>query len=281
MSEAEFRVIEASRGKQWLFEAWEFMGNSGKPLLRAILLLVLLWSLIRIPIAGMVIAIFDPLLRGGVLLGIAATMMKQNNQPGGRVNLLDAWQKPQLRQPLILLGLALIAVSFLFGAWVAADLQLIQEGIAAGTIPTDALQRLVFAIAINMAVVGFAVWLGLPELVFRGGSPLPAIVRGIRATLANWKALGMLGLWLGLGLFAVFLLLIVVTMLLTSILPAYPLLGFIVLLPGIFVMVYLVAFMFVLQFICWRDILAPPNYAEFASRPEKDSADEGETRVIV
>ncbi len=283
MSKPEFRVIEAARGKQWLQEAWGFMRTNGKSLLRATIVLVLLWSLVQIPVLGMVIGVFDPLLRGGLLLGIAATFAKlnmgQGALPGQKISLLDAWQQPELRQPLLYLGLVLVMVSLLFSAWVAADLQLLQEGIAAGTIPADVFQRIAFAVAVNIAVVGLALWLGLPELVFRGGSPVRAIVRGIQATLANWRALSIMGLWLVLVSLALVLLLTFLGLVFIAILPATPLSGFIALLPGIFVMIYLTAFMFVLQFICWRDILSPTDNEQAPVIAGNDSAEE--TRVVV
>ncbi len=283
MSEPQFRVIDAAQGKLWLQEARVFMRSNGKSLFRATILLVLLWSLVQIPVLGMVIGIFDPMLRGGLLLGIAATFMqlnmRQGAQPAKSINLLDAWQKTELRQPLIYLGLVLIAVSLLFSLWVAADLHLLQEGIAAGAIPVDAFQRLLFAIAVNMTVVGLALWLGLPELVFRGGSPLRAIVRGIEATMANWRALGMMGLWLALVIFAAILLLTVLGMVLISILPASPLFGFIALLPGVFTMIYLTAFLFVLQFICWRDIFSPVENDQSPAIEDNDYTEE--TRVVL
>ena len=277
MSEPEFKVIETSRAKLWLSEAWGFMGSNGKPLLRATLLLVLLWSLVQIPVLGMVIGIFDPMLRAGVLLGIAATFASSRSGQG--ISLLGAWEKVELRQPLIYLGLALILVSLLFSAWMASDMQLLQEGIAAGAIPADVGQRIIFAIAVNLAIVGFSLWLGLPELVFRGGSPVRAIVCGIKATMANWRVLTILGLWLLVGMASILLLLVILVMLIITALPASPIFGFIALLPAVFVMVYITAFMFVLQFICWRDILFHDENDRI-SMPVNDSSEE-ETRVVL
>ncbi len=280
MSEPEFRIVETAKGMQWMVEAWGFMGEHGKSLFRATLLLFLLWSLVRIPVLGMIIGVFDPVFRAGLLLGVGSALMRQAGPQATKINLLDAWKRPELRQPLMLLGLALIAVSFLFAAWVAADLQLLQEGIAAGTLPVEAFQQVLFAIAVNVSLIGVTLWLGLPEITFRGGSLVTAISRGLRATLANWRALSMLGLWLALGAMVALLVITMVTIMLLNVLSAVPLVGMIVLIPGVFVVIYLIAFIFVLQFICWRDILSPAGTKMDAGVSKNNSETETETSVV-
>lgn len=275
-----YRVVPASMGKQWLEEAWHFFRSQMRVLLFAVLLLVFIWSLTGVPVLGMVISILSPVFTAGLLLGIRAGFQK----PPAKINLLDAWQNQEARKQLVLLGLALTVVTLMFSYLAGPDLTELQLAMANGDIPLESFQWVIFYSLASAALIGFCTWLALPEITFRSSQALPSVILSLRATMANWRALSMLGLWLTLiWVVAVFVVSIASAVLITML--GSTMAGVFVASVPVFVLwLALMALMYVLQYICWRDILADPEMEKLkepATTQFFDQDDEEQTRVII
>lgn len=255
-----FRVVPAATGKLWVEEAWQFFRSQPRVLLFAVLLLVLIWSLSSVPVLGMVISILGPIFTAGLLLGIRAGFIK----PPARINLLAAWQLPGPRKELVLLGLVLTLLGLLITYLLGPELAELQLMMASGTvpeIPIDALRRVLMFSLASAAIVGFCTWFGLPEIAYRGRPVLSAVLLSVQATLANWRALSVLGFWLILIWLAVVFVVSIVSVVLLTVLTMLgsSLIGaFIISLPVLAMWLGLMALLYVIQYVCWRDIFADP-----------------------
>ncbi|MCF6262619.1 MAG: hypothetical protein L3J24_03395 [Xanthomonadales bacterium] len=281
-----FRVVPAATGKLWLEEAWQFFRSQTRVLLFAVLLLVLIWSLSNVLVLGMVISILSPIFTAGLLLGIRAGFIK----PPARINLLAAWQLPGPRKELVLLGLVLtllgLLINYLLGPELA-ELQLAMTSGVASEVPIDALKRVFLFSFASVVIIGFCTWFGLPEIAYRGRPLLSAVLLSVQAILANWRALSVLGFWLILIWLAVVFVMVIVSAVLVAVLSMLgsSLIGtFIISLPFLVISLGMMALMYVLQYVCWRDIFSGPAEEKptLEQEPQIDhNQDEENTRVII
>jgi len=271
----EFRILPSTAGKRWLMETWEYLRINNRPLIVAILLLGLVWALAAVPVFGIVISILTPVFTAGLLLGIRAGFRKKIT----RINILAGWEQPEPRKQLVFLGLLMVVVSLLVAYLAGPDLNQLQEAIIEGNVLWASFERVIIIFFTGYALVGFSTWLALPEIAFTGHPVLPALILSIRATLANWRALSMLGLWLtAVWLVAIFVVSMVSALLIT-VLGAY-MGGFVATIPMLILWLLLLALMFVLQYVCWRDILGDPA-AENEPEDQATAEDEGPTQVVI
>ncbi|MCF6225426.1 MAG: hypothetical protein L3J22_03865 [Xanthomonadales bacterium] len=281
-----YRVVPAATGKLWLEEAWQFFRRQTRVLMFAVLLLVFIWSLSSVPVLGMVISILSPIFTAGLLLGIRAGFIK----PPARINLLDAWQLPEVRKELVFLGLALTLIGLLINHLLGSDLAKLDEMrlvMASGTvpeIPMEALQRVLLFSLASIVIIGFCTWFALPEIVYRGRPALSAVLLSLQATLANWRALSVLGLWLMLLWVTVVFVVSIVSAVLLTMLGSSLIGTFIASLPVLVVSLGLMALMYVVQYVCWRDIFADPAEESPSSGEDTQidhNQDDENTRVII
>lgn len=279
-STVSYRIVPAATGKLWLEEAWKYFRSQTRVLMFAVLLLVFIWSLSSVPVLGMVISILSPIFTAGLLLGIRAGFIK----PPARINLLDAWQLPAVRQQLVILGLAVTLVGLFFSYLVGPALMTLQLALVSGEVPVEALQRVILFSLVSIAIIGFCTWFALPEITYRGRPVFSAVLLSIKATLANWRALSVLGFWLILVWVAVIFVVSILSAVLLVVLGSSLIGTFIASVPVLILWLGLMGLMYVLQYVCWRDIFADP--AEESSSTGEDSQithdQDGEsTRVII
>jgi len=276
-----YRIAPSSMGKLWLQEAWQYFRRRTRPLIFTVLLLMLLMSLASVPVLGVVVSILSPVFTAGLLLGIRAGFRQQT----GRINLLDAWQKPEARKQLVLLGFVFMLAGLLFSFLAGPELAEFQLALLSGEpVELASFSQVILIFSVGVLIISLSTWLAIPEIAFRESPVLASLLLSLRATLANWRALSMLGLWLMLvGFVAIFIFTAVTTVLL-GVLGTSALAGFIVTLPVFALMLMTMALMYVLQYICWRDILADPEM----EKPEEqrttqlpDQGDDEQTRVII
>jgi len=278
-----FRVVPAATGKLWIEEAWQFFRSQTRVLMFAVLLLMLLWSLSSVPVLGMVISILSPVLTAGLLLGIRAGFIK----PPARINLLDAWKLPEVRKELVFMGLALALIGLLINHLLGPELAALQLAMTSGDLSIEALQRVLMFSFAGVVIIGFCTWFALPEIAYRGRPLLSAVLLSVQATLANWRALSVLGFWLILVWLAVVFVMVIVGAVLLAVLTMLgsSLIGaFIVSLPIFVMSLGLMALVYVVQYVCWRDIFADPAEdnpsSEQGSQIDHNQDDEN-TRVII
>ncbi|MBE9549497.1 MAG: hypothetical protein IMF09_08850 [Proteobacteria bacterium] len=276
-----YKVVPSTMGKLWLQEAWQYFRSRTRSLVFSVLLLMLLMSLASVPVLGMVISILSPVFTAGLLLGIRAGFREQTN----RINLLDAWQKPEARKQLVLVGFVFMLVGLLFSTLAGPDLAEFQLALLSGEeLALASFSKVIMVFLAAVTIISLSTWLAIPEIAFRESPALVSLLLSLRATLANWRALSMLGLWLILIGFVAIFIFTAVTAVLLSVLGTSPLAGFIVTLPVFALMLAVMAVMYVLQYLCWRDILADPDMEkskEQATTQLPDQGDNEQTRVII
>lgn len=275
-----YRIVPAATGKLWLEEAWHFFRGQTRAILFAVLLLVLIGLLSSVSVLGMVISILSPVLYAGLLLGIRAGFHK----PPARINLLAAWQLTDVRKELVILGLILTLVGLVFSYLAGPIVTELQTALANGEIPLEVMWQVVLYSLVSITIIGFCTWLALPEIAFRGRPILSAVILSVQATLANWRAFSILGLWLMLVWVAIVIAVSIFSILLVTVTGSSIIGTFIISLPVLALWLGFMGLMYVLQYICWRDIIADP--AEENPSTEHDSEivdhkDEENTRVII
>lgn len=195
--ELQTRRVRFGDGLRWLPAGAEMLFRSPGPL-AGIAALWLMVSLIAVvPIIGQgLLAVLTPLLTAGVLKAYAD--IATGHRPAA-TTLFAAWQDPQRRGALLLVGLwgifgSLIAVSIL-AVWLGAQLgpEQLEQAMAspeslAATLADTALGGGVILAALAMAVVMATMYFAIPLVMFAGTPVIPSLVASIRAVLANLTA---------------------------------------------------------------------------------------------
>lgn len=207
-SEKPFQVLPASRGKAWLVQSLGLLRlQAGRLLFIAVLMQILL-GLVQVPLLGIFVILAIPALSAGILE--AFNQAQRGNAPGVHL-LFAALASGKHRGRFFLMGALIVAVSivcvsFVLGSTTEIDEALmlrLQQGDLAALEELDPtfMTRLFFSFLISMAIGGTMTFFSIPLVWFRDRKLGRALGEGLKALMANWKPM----LVLGLALLVVFL----------------------------------------------------------------------------
>lgn len=207
-SEKPFQVLPASRGKAWLVQSLGLLRlQAGRLLFIAVLMQILL-GLVQVPLLGIFVILAIPALSAGILEAFNQT--QRGNAPGVHL-LFAALASGKHRGRFFLMGalivaLSIVCVSFVLGSTTEIDEALmlrLQQGDLAALEELDPtfMTRLFFSFLISMAIGGTMTFFSIPLVWFRDRKLGRALGEGLKALMANWKPM----LVLGLALLVVFL----------------------------------------------------------------------------
>ncbi len=199
----QLRRLRFSHGLRWLPAGAEILFRSPAPLAGVAALWLMVSLIAVVPVIGQgLLAVLTPLLTAGVLKAYADIAAGHRPLP---TTLFAAWQDPQRRAALLLVGLwgicgSLIAVSIL-AVWLGAQLEPEQletamaspEALATALSETSIGGGLILA-ALAMTTVMATMYFAIPLVMFARTPVIPSLITSIRAVLANFTA------FLGLGL---------------------------------------------------------------------------------
>lgn len=206
--EKPFRVLPASHGTAWLVQSLGLLRMQAGRLLFIAVLMQILLGLVQVPLLGIFVILAIPALSAGILEAFNQT--QRGSAP--RVHLLFvALASGRHRGRFFLLGALIVAVSivcvsFVLGSTTEIDEALLlrlQQGDLAALEELDPtfMTRLFFAFLISMAIGGTMTFFSVPLVWFRDHKLGRALGEGLKALVANWRPM----LVLGLGLIVVFL----------------------------------------------------------------------------
>ncbi len=201
--ELQLRRVRFGHGLRWLPAGAEMLFRSPAPLAGVAALWLVVSLIAVVPVIGQgLLAVLTPLLTAGVLKAYADTAAGRRPSP---TTLFSAWQDPQRRGALLLIGLwgicgSLIAVSIL-AVWLGAQLEPEQleaamaspEALAATLADSSIGGGLILA-ALAMAVVMSTMYFAIPLVMFARAPVFPSLLTSIRAIVTNITA------FLGLGI---------------------------------------------------------------------------------
>ncbi len=217
--ELQIRRVRFGQGLRWLPAGAEMLFRSPGPLAGIASLWLLVSLIALVPVIGQgILAVLTPLLTAGVLKAYADISAGRRPIP---TTLFAAWQDPQRRGALLLVGLwgicgSLVAVSIL-AVWLGAQLEPDQleaamaspESLAATLAETSIGGGLILA-ALAMILVMATMYFAIPLVMFARAPVIPSLITSIRAVLANIGAF--LGLAMAIVLFVMALGLIMILM---------------------------------------------------------------------
>ncbi len=267
-----YRVLPAGRGQAWLMQSLQLLrAQTGRLLLIAVLMQVLL-SLVQVPLLGIFVVLSVPALTAGILEAFHRVGRGEGPGPASLFAPLTSGRHfgRFYAMGALVIVISIVCVSFVLGSMTELDealLMRIQQGDMAALEEIDPafMARLAAAFAISVAIGGTLTFFSVPLVWFRDFRLGAALGDGIKALLANWKPLLVMGLGLVLVLLPMFLLM----MLFMQLALFGPLAGTIGL--GM-VMVLLLLFQLLLfgtQYCSFREVFGLQE--QLAPRPEKDS----------
>lgn len=203
-----FTVPPASSGIAWLVQSFELLRRQTGRLLFIAVLMQIILGLVQVPLLGIFIVLCVPGLSAGILEAFRRT---ETGVPPGVNLLFEPLVSGRHRGRLLAMGGLIIAVSFIcisfvMGSTTEVDEALLlrlQEGDMAALEELDPgfMTRMFAAFLFSVAISGTMTFFSIPLVWFRDRKLGAALGTGMRALVAAWKPM----LLLGLGLFAVFL----------------------------------------------------------------------------
>lgn len=204
----EFRVLPASSGYAWLLQSLVILRSQTARLLLIAVLMQLLLSLVQVPLLGIFVILAVPALSAGILE--AFHRAGQGAAPALSVLFLPLTSGRHIGRFFAMGGLviaiSLVCVSFVMGSTTEIDEALLirlQQGdmTALEEIDPTFVTRLAAAFAISVAISGTMTFFSIPLVWFRDRKLGYALGKGMKALVANWKPM----LLLGIGLVVLFL----------------------------------------------------------------------------
>ena len=269
-----YRILPAGRGRTWLLQSLQLLrAQTGRLLLIAVLMQLLL-SLVQVPLLGIFVVLSVPALTAGILE--AFHRVGQDLAPGP-ASLFAALASGRHLGRFFAMGglvivISIVCVSFVLGSISEIDEALlirIQQGDMAALEEIDPsfMMRLAAAFAISVAIGGTLTFFAVPLVWFRDYRLGAALGQGIRALLANWKPL----LVLGLGLLIVVLPMFLLMMLFMQLTLFGPLIGTVGLGMAMVLLLLFQLLLFGTQYCSFREVFSlevvrPPSEAEDSSQ---------------
>jgi len=206
--EKPFQVLPASRGTAWLVQSLGLLRMQAGRLLFIAVLMQILLGLVQVPLLGIFVILAIPALSAGILEAFNQT--QKGSAPGVQL-LFAALVSGKHRGRFFLMGalivaISIVCVSFVLGSTTEIDEALLlrlQQGDLAALEELDPtfMTRLFFSFLISMAIGGTMTFFSIPLVWFHDRKLGRALGDGLKALMANWKPM----LVLGLGLIVVFL----------------------------------------------------------------------------
>ncbi len=203
-----FALPPAGHGIAWIVQSFELLRRQAGRLLLIAVLMQLILGLVQVPFLGILVVLSVPGLTAGILEAFRRT--ESGGAPGPNLlflPLVSAGHRGRLfgMGGLIVL-VSFVCVSFVMGSTTEIDeallLRLQQGDLAAlDEIDPGFITRLLAAFMLSIAISGTMTFFSVPLIWFRHARLGPALGQGLKALVANWRPM----LLLGLGLFAVFL----------------------------------------------------------------------------
>lgn len=201
--ERSFRVLPARAGTHWLSRSLVLLRLQAARLLLIAVLMQLLLSLVQVPLLGILVILAVPALSAGILEAFHRT--ERGVAPALSVLFAPLATGRCLGRFFGMGGLVIVisilCVSFVMGSTTEIDEALllrIQQGdmTALEEIDPTFMTRLAAAFAISVAISGTMTFFSIPLVWFRDRKLGRALGEGMKALIANWKPMLVLGLWL-------------------------------------------------------------------------------------
>jgi hypothetical protein len=194
-------IVPASRGIAWIMQSWSLLRMQAGRLLIIAFLMQMLLGLTQVPLLGILVVISVPGLSAGILEAFHVT--GRGGQPALSV-LFMPLSSTQHRGRFFALGALVFAVGVLCisvllpGGEQMPDQELmsrLQQGDvdAVAMLDPDYLGRMVMAFLAGVAISGTISYFTIPLVWFHDRKMIPALLEGLRAMVANWKAFLVLG----------------------------------------------------------------------------------------
>ena len=211
----DFRVLPAAGGWDWLLQSLALLRAQGARLLLIAVLMQLILSLVQVPILGILVVLSVPGLSAGILE--AFHRAGQGMAPPLAVLFAPLTSGRHLGRFYgmggLVIGLSIICVSFVLGSTTEIDealLMRLQQGDMAALEEIDPtfMSRLFAAFAVSVAVSGTLTFFSIPLVWFRDRKLGQSLGEGIKALVANWKPMLVLGLGLTVAFVPLFVLML-------------------------------------------------------------------------
>lgn len=206
-SQLAFTVPPANHGIAWIVQSLRLLREQAGRLLLIAVLMQLILGLVQVPLLGLLVVLSVPGMSAGVLEAFRRTEAGQPPAP----NLLFLPLVAPGRGRLFGMGglvilVSFVCVSFVMGSTTEIDEELLlrlQSGDMAALEELDPtfLTRLLSAFMLSIAISGTMTFFAIPLSWFRQANLGAALGLGMKALIASWRPM----LMLGLGLFAAFL----------------------------------------------------------------------------
>lgn len=208
-----YRVLPAGRGQAWLVQSLQLLrAQTGRLLLIAVLMQVVL-SLVQVPLLGIFVVLSVPALTAGILEAFHRAGRGLAPGPGSLFAPLVSGRHLGRFYAMgaLVIAISIVCVSFVLGSISEVDealLMRMQQGDMAALEELDPsfIMRLAAAFAISVAIGGTLTFFSVPLVWFRDFRVGSALGQGMKALLANWKPMLVLGLGLAIVLLPMFLL---------------------------------------------------------------------------
>ena len=196
-----FKVLPGSSGFAWLTQSLALLRlQAGRLLFIAVLMQIIL-SLVQVPILGLLVLLSVPALNAGILEAFHVT--RQGGMPA--VSLLFAALVSNRHRGrffamgALILAVSIVCVSIVLGSTTEIDEALLlrlQQGDMAALEELDPMfmTRLMASFLLSVAISGTMTFFSIPLVWFQDRKLGRSIAEGLRALVANWKPMLVLGL---------------------------------------------------------------------------------------
>lgn len=202
-----FTIPPANHGIAWIVQSLRLLREQAGRLLLIAVLMQLILGLVQVPLLGLLVVLSVPGLSAGVLEAFRRTEAGQAPAPSLLFLPLVAPGRGRLfGMGGLVIAVSFVCVSFVMGSTTELDEDLLlrlQAGDMAALEQLDPtfLTRLLSAFLLSVAISGTMTFFAIPLAWFRDASLGTALGQGMKALVAAWRPM----LLLGLGLFAAFL----------------------------------------------------------------------------
>lgn len=202
-----FTIPPANHGIAWIVQSLRLLREQAGRLLLIAVLMQLILGLVQVPLLGLLVVLSVPGLSAGVLEAFRRTEAGQAPAPSLLFLPLVAPGRGRLfGMGGLVIAVSFVCVSFVMGSTTELDEDLLlrlQAGDMAALEQLDPtfLTRLLSAFLLSVAISGTMTFFAIPLAWFRDAGLGTALGQGMKALVAAWRPM----LLLGLGLFAAFL----------------------------------------------------------------------------
>ena len=194
-------AVPASSGLAWVVQSLELLRAQASRLLFIALLMQIILGLVQVPLLGILVVLSIPGLSAGILE--AFHVAGKGARPGMHLLFLPL-ASGNRRGRLFALGalifaIGIVCISLFIGNTMSgvdeAQLMRLQQGDMEVLYEIDPLfiTRLMTAFMLSVAIGGTITFFAIPLIWFRNGRLWSSIGEGMRALIANWKSMLVLG----------------------------------------------------------------------------------------